>query len=77
MTKFFGVSEAVRELQSQYGEEVEPRVLTNLFYQRRLDSHRCPIIGGRRLIPHDYLPVILRTLRERGSNRGLTPQALT
>jgi len=43
-----------------------PRDITNAFYQRQLDDTRCPIVGGRRLIPPDYIPEIERVLRELG-----------
>jgi hypothetical protein len=45
---------------------VAPRVISDLFYARRLDDLRCPIVGGRRLIPADYLPEVERVLREVG-----------
>ena len=70
MAKFFGVSGAARELKDQYGEEVNPRDITNLFYLGKLDDGRCPVVSGRRLIPDDYLPVIRRVLRKRRSARA-------
>ena len=45
---------------------VLPRVISDLFYSRRLDDARCPIIGGRRLIPEDYISEIKEVLRELG-----------
>ena len=45
---------------------VAPRILSDLFYQRRLDDARCTIVGGRRLIPADYLPEIKAVLLEAG-----------
>jgi hypothetical protein len=54
------VSEAAR----RWG--IPPRVISDLFYARRLDDRRCPIIGGKRLIPPDYLPEVERVLREAG-----------
>jgi hypothetical protein len=41
-------------------------VISDLFYSRRLDDARCPIIGGRRLIPEDYISEIKEVLRELG-----------
>ena len=41
---------------------VEPRVISDLLYARKLSTERCPIVGGRRLIPSDYLPEIKRVL---------------
>jgi hypothetical protein len=43
-----------------------PRDISDLFYRRILDDGCCPIIGGRRLIPEDYLPVIEGILRDHG-----------
>jgi hypothetical protein len=54
------VSEVARQIGAR------PKDISDLFYQRRLDDERCPIVGGRRLIPVDYVPVIEATLRELG-----------
>ncbi len=45
---------------------VAPRVISDLFYARRLDDRRCPIVGGRRLIPPDYLGEVEAALRAAG-----------
>jgi hypothetical protein len=37
---------------------VAPRVLSNALTDRKLDSSRCPIVEGQRLIAVDYLPTI-------------------
>ena len=58
--QFFSVSEIARRY------SVAPRVISDLFYSRRLDDERCPIIGGKRLIPIDYLSTIEVALREAG-----------
>ena len=42
---------------------VAPRIISDLFYARRLDDQRCPIIAGRRLIPLDYIPCVEAALR--------------
>ena len=60
MAKHLSVSEAAR----RWG--IPPRLLSDLFYARRLDDRRCPIVGGRRLIPEDYLPEIEAVLRRTG-----------
>ena len=60
------VSEAARELSVRHGCIVSPKTLTDLFYRRDLDDIYCPIVGGRRLIPPDFLPVVERVLRRRG-----------
>ncbi len=45
---------------------IPPRKISDLFYSRKLDDSRCPIIDGRRLIPADYVPEIERMLRDVG-----------
>ena len=40
-----------------------PKDISDLFYQRKLDGNRCPIIGGRHLIPKDYIPEIRAALQ--------------
>jgi hypothetical protein len=60
MTDHLTVSQAAR----RWG--VAPRAISDLFYARRLDDSRCPIVGGRRLIPVDYLPEIEAALRKAG-----------
>jgi hypothetical protein len=54
------VSEAARRIGAR------PKDISDLFYQRKLDDQRCPIVAGRRLIPEDYLPVMETTLRTLG-----------
>ena len=54
------VSEVARRLGAR------PKDISDLFYLRRLDGSRCPIVGGRRLIPVEYLPEIERALRQCG-----------
>jgi hypothetical protein len=55
---FLFVSQAARELGSQLGAEVRPQDLSNLFYRRALRADLCPVVGGRRLIPCEYLATI-------------------
>jgi hypothetical protein len=66
MPEFVFVSQAARELREQLGVQVRPQDLTNLLYRGELRSDRCPILGGRRLIPRAYLPEIANHLRRRG-----------
>lgn len=40
-----------------------PRDISDLFYRRLLRDDLCPIIGGRRLIPPDYIDTIAAALR--------------
>jgi hypothetical protein len=58
--RLFIVSEVARQIGAR------PRDISDLFYQRKLDDQRCPVVGGRRLIPEDYLETIQRTLRNLG-----------
>jgi hypothetical protein len=58
------VSEVARRL------GVRPRDISDLFYQRRLTDKVCPVVGGRRLIPLNYLPEIEAALRERRQSGG-------
>jgi hypothetical protein len=54
------VSEVARRLGAK------PRDISDAFYQRLLDDQRCPILGGRRMIPEDYVPTIETILRNLG-----------
>lgn len=60
------VSAAARQLSEETGVTIPPPVISTLFYKRRLDDNRCPIVGGHRLIPDDYLPAIKQALRDQG-----------
>jgi hypothetical protein len=46
--------------------DVPPRVISDLFYARKLDAKRCPIVGGRRLVPESYVAELVRVLRAGG-----------
>lgn len=54
------VSEAARRLGAN------PKDISDLFYKRQLRDDLCPIVGGRRLIALDYLPIIAAALRRAG-----------
>ena len=43
-----------------------PKDISDLFYLRRLDDERCPVVAGRRLIPAEYLDTIKVALRRAG-----------
>jgi hypothetical protein len=70
MPAFLTVSETARCLATR------PRNISDLFYQRKLSDERCPIVGGRRLIPPDYLPVVEEALREHGLLGDCTREAV-
>ena len=58
--KHLSVSEAARRLKAR------PRDISDQFYRRHLRDDLCPIVGGRRLIPEDYLSMIAAELRRAG-----------
>ena len=60
LSEYFAISQLAR----QWG--IAPRHISDLFYARRLDDSRCPIVCGRRVIPADYVPVVRDTLRQAG-----------
>lgn len=65
--QYLSVSEVARRLGAR------PKDISDLFYQRRLDDRRCPIVAGRRLIPEDYVPQVEDLLRRLG--RGVDDHA--
>jgi hypothetical protein len=44
----------------------KPKDISDLIYQRKVDTSRCPVIAGRRLIPPDLLGEIEAALRAAG-----------
>jgi hypothetical protein len=42
-----------------------PRDVSDLFYARLVSEERCPVVGGRRLIPADLVPAVAKALRSR------------
>ncbi len=54
----------VSELARKIG--AKPRDISTLFYARQLDDAVCPIVGGRRLIPEDYIETIRWALQHAG-----------
>ena len=58
--QYLTVSEAARRLGAL------PRDITNAFYMRQLRDDIAPIIGGRRVIPMDYLNVVRMVLKRNG-----------
>ena len=59
MPTYLSVSDVARLLGAK------PRVISDLFYRRELPDGRCPIIGGRRLIPEDCIDEIAAALARR------------
>ena len=66
MRKSLTVSEVAREITERTGTTVVPQTIANLFYQRKLDDRRCPVVGRVRLIPEKYVPTIEAVLRAHG-----------
>jgi hypothetical protein len=58
---FLTVSEAARRIPG-----ARPKDISDLLYLRRLSCERCPLVGGRRMIPLDYLPEIEAALQRAG-----------
>jgi hypothetical protein len=58
MSEYLSVGEAA----ARVGGGVLPRHISDALYSGRLDGSRCPMIGGRRLIPEDYVEEIGRVL---------------
>lgn len=44
----------------------KPKDISDLFYGRALRDDLCPVVGGRRLIPEDYIDAIRTALRRAG-----------
>jgi hypothetical protein len=42
---------------------IAPWVLSNLFYRGKLSDAKCPVVGGRRMIPPSYVASIAALLR--------------
>jgi hypothetical protein len=57
---YLSIGEAARRIGAR------PKDLSDAFYLRKLDTERCPVVGGRRLIPEDYLPEMEQILRQAG-----------
>jgi hypothetical protein len=44
----------------------KPKDISDLLYQRKVDTSRCPVVAGRRLIPLELLGEIEAALRAAG-----------
>jgi hypothetical protein len=64
------VGDVAQVLCSEHGADVTPRQVSDLLYRREIPIERCPIVGGRRLIPREMVPTILAALRRRGHDRA-------
>jgi hypothetical protein len=61
----------ISELARERG--IPPRKISDLFYSRKLDDSLCPLIGGRRLIPLEYVPLLDAVLQQAGVLGGEVP----
>lgn len=64
--RFLTVSGAARQISARQRVTIAPHLISDLFYKRLLDDQKCPVLGGRRVIPSDYLPQIEKVLGQRG-----------
>jgi hypothetical protein len=58
---YLTVSDAARRIPG-----ARPKDISDLLYLRRLRDDRCPLVGGRRMIPKTYLPEVETALRAAG-----------
>ena len=63
MPQFFAVSDLARQI------NCPPRDISDLLYARFIPDDECPVVGGRRLIPAQYVNVIATKLAERRRQR--------
>jgi hypothetical protein len=68
---YLTASEAARRLSETLSREVSPREVSNVLYNRKVDTGSCPILGGRRLIPQSLLAEIARVLRQAERAEGV------
>ena len=66
MEQYRTVGDVAREVSDRTGVAIRPRDITDLFYAMAIPAVRCPIVGGRRLIPPDLVPAIVEALSRRG-----------
>lgn len=66
MLKLMTIGAVVQAIAGRRGIDIPPQKLSDLFYRRKLDVNRCPVVAGVRRIPADYLPAIEAVLEARG-----------
>lgn len=62
----FTVSQVARLLTESTGAIINPRDVSNLLYDREVRDDLCPVVGGRRLVPSECVPLIEAALRRKG-----------
>lgn len=65
MTDWMNVTEASRELATEYRLHVTPHELSNMIYRRVLGPGLAHMIGGRRVLSRESLPMVADLLRQR------------
>ncbi|MBX7073100.1 MAG: hypothetical protein K1X71_08115 [Pirellulales bacterium] len=75
MNALLTVSDVARQLSNKLGRVILPRHISQLYYDRQLRDDICPIVGGRRLIPADYVPQVEAALRRHGYLRRARKEA--
>lgn len=60
MCRYLTVSGVARRIHAR------PQDISQAFYRRELSDEVCPIVGGRRLIPESFIPIVVRVLRRHG-----------
>ena len=66
MPEVLTIGAVVQTIAERRGVDIPPQRLSDLFYRRKLNANRCPVVGGVRRIPAEYLPVIEAVLEARG-----------
>ena len=54
----------------------EPNVLSRLFYDGAVSDRVAPLVGGRRIVVAEHLPLIVAALRRRGVDVKLDQKPL-
>lgn len=70
MTSLMSVTEASRALATEFGVNSSPHELSNLIYRRVLGPDVADMIGGRRMLSRESLPVVADLIRQRRSAFG-------
>jgi hypothetical protein len=55
---------------------VNPRTISQAFYDRKLDVERCEIAGGRRLVPQTYVAEIAAILGHQSDDSAAGPAGM-
>lgn len=73
MTERVTVSEVARLLAVELGGEIRPREISDLFYQRTLAEQLGPLVGGRRMIALNDLPLVKAAVLARRREKVPSP----